>query len=202
MLEDERLGLMQCYCNTLSTDHIIYEVFNDVDPNGSDKRNHCYEWAWNLTIHKAMVIGSSLIVVTINIIACTIFDLTIVMEKNHTTNDDSKNQFRRILFMQWFNIAVIGLIINLKLKFDRDGVLFDLPIFNGEYKDFSAKWYVFVGKQLIITLLMTIFTPHASKLLIPALKVLRRYYDRGFRYNIKKDPLDPLSDKINTRKLV
>jgi len=80
--------------------------------------------------------------------------------------------------MQFFNIAVVILLINFKFL---DKPLFGLiPILNGDYKDFTCDWYVIIGKTLCLTLMMNIFTPHISKLAIPVLRLLSRWKDRGF----------------------
>jgi hypothetical protein len=65
-----------------------------------------------------------------------------------------------------------------------------LPLFNGEYTDFNADWYGNVGKTLCITMLINIFSPHASKILLPFIQLLFRCLDRGCKYNILPDDGD------------
>jgi len=81
--------------------------------------------------------------------------------------------------MQFVNIAVVILVVNLDLL---DNDLFGfIPILNGTYPGFTSHWYAQVGKTICTTLLINIFSPHASKLAIPILKLFSRCLDRGCR---------------------
>jgi hypothetical protein len=54
-----------------------------------------------------------------------------------------------------------------------------IPILQGEYTDFTSYWYAQVGKTLTLTLMINIFSPHASKLGLPLMKLMFRCLDRG-----------------------
>jgi len=87
--------------------------------------------------------------------------------------------------MQFINIAIVVLLVNLNLL---DGPFLGfLPILNGEYNDFTAYWYAQVGKTLSLTLLINIFSPHASKIAFPMLKLLKRLLDRGCSMKMYKN---------------
>jgi hypothetical protein len=76
-----------------------------------------------------------------------------------------------------------------------------IPIFNGDYRDFSIHWYGQVGKTLCLTLMINIFTPHGSKLAKPLLKLGMRFYDRDFSNDLSKE--DARGHKVaNTKKLL
>jgi len=67
------------------------------------------------------------------------------------------------------------------------GLLFGfLPVFNGTYPEFNSAWFANIGKTLCLTLLINIFSPHASKLLLPLIKVFKRWTDRGCQKKIWK----------------
>ena len=73
----------------------IYDVdFSEFLINGlSDQNKYCGDWATNYVIQNAMVVGTSLVVVIINIVVCTFFEKIVSFEKNHTSNDETKGQF-------------------------------------------------------------------------------------------------------------
>ena len=129
-----------------------------------DTNLYCKAWAMNVAIQQSMVVGTSLVVVIINIITCTIFERIVFIEKRHTINDETQGQFTKITLMQFTNIAIVILVINFGFL-DGDFLGF-LPIFNGKYTDFSADWYGNVGKTLCLTLLINIFSPHNTTRLI------------------------------------
>ena len=90
---------------------------------------------------------------------------------------------------------MVILLINFDLL---DGQLLGfIPLLNGEYKDFTVHWYSQVGKTLTLTLMINIFSPHASKLALPVVKVLLRCLDRGCSCQMQKE-----DGSVNTKKLL
>lgn len=134
-----------------------------------------------------MVIGSSLVVVAINVVTCTIFEMIVVIERKHSVNEETVGQFSKITIMQFINIAIVVLCVNFDF-IKGDGLFLGfIPIFNGDYPDFTVSWYAKVGKTLCFTLLVGIFSPYGSKLAFPALKVFTRLRDRGCCQPLKKE---------------
>lgn len=120
-----------------------------------DPTKYCEEWFFNYGFQQAAVVGTSLVVVVINIIASTVLTLTVGLEKSHTVNDETMGQFQKLTILQFINIAVIILIINFnfteeKIMVDGDNLeeaeknklfLGFLPFFNGEFDDFTSDWF-------------------------------------------------------------
>lgn len=174
---------------------ISFTKFIDPATGKPDTHRYCKAWAMNFAIQQSMVVGTSLVVVIINILTCTIFERIVFIEKRHTINDETQGQFTKITLMQFTNIAIVILVINFGFL---DGEFLGfLPLFNGKYKDFSADWYGNVGKTLCLTLLINIFSPHASKLLLPLVKLLRRCCDRGCKLKLQDDEDDDAA--LNTK---
>jgi len=78
-----------------------------------------------------MVIGASCVITCINVIACTIFDLMISLEKKHTINEETTSQFTKITIIQFINVAMIVILVNFDLL--EEDLLGFIPILNGEY---------------------------------------------------------------------
>jgi hypothetical protein len=99
--------------------------------------------------------------------------------------------------MQFINIAIVVLCVNFDF-IQGDGMFLGfIPIFNGAYPDFTVSWYAKVGKTLCMTLLIAIFSPYASKMAFPVLKLFNRMMDRGCCKPLKKEGEE---DAINTKK--
>lgn len=208
----ERIGMMHCYCFTYAKENKDVSDLMDVDftneaykvnPKfvmGPDEDlNLCKVWFYNFVLQNGMVLGSSMVAVGINVITCLIFEKTVVIEKKHTKNDETLGQFKKITIMQFINIAVVVLVVNF--DFLAGPFLGFIPIFNGDYQDFSIHWYGQVGKTLCLTLMINIFTPHGSKLAKPLLKIGMRFYDRDFSNELSKE--DARGHKVaNTKKLL
>ena len=189
--EKARAGLMTCYCKPLmkTLNVKIYTKLTSTSfeefklPNGNpDAELYCGKWATNYFVQQGMIVGTSIVVVMINTICSMIFDKIVFVEKRHTINDETIGQFQKITILQFINIAIVVLLVNINLL---DGPFLGfLPILNGEYDGFTAYWYAQVGKTLTLTLLINIFSPHVSKIAFPLLKLLKRLMDRGCRMNM------------------
>ena len=143
-----------------------------------------------------MIVGSSVMVTVINIVATTLFNVMVDLEKKHTINEETETLFMKKTLIQYINIALIVLAVNF--KFLDDKFLGFVPIFNGTYPDFTAEWYKNVGKTLSLTLFINIFSPHISYLVMPLIKILLRFRDRSFK---RKDTLKDGDDGVNTKQV-
>jgi hypothetical protein len=92
----------------------------------------------NNIAERLTVIAPSVFISLINVITCVIFERIAAFERSHTTNDETRRQFQKILIMQFINIAIVILLVNINAF---DNGLFGLPILAGEYDDLDAKWY-------------------------------------------------------------
>lgn len=109
--------------------------------------------------------------------------------------------FIKITFLQYFNIAVVGLLISMNanvaaLETISESAYF--PILNGNYSDFSTRWYRNIGASLCFTLFINTVSPQVSKLGKPNVLLLKRCLDRGCKCSIKKGD----NDECNTKKIL
>lgn len=99
--------------------------------------------------------------------------------------------------MQFVNISLVVLLINF--NFSDKKFLGFIPILNGTHPDFTSYWYSQIGKQLCLTLLLNIFTPHFSKIGICLLKLVIRFFDRGCNMRLRKKED---GQELNTKKML
>lgn len=78
---------------------ISFTKFINPKTKKPDTNLYCKEWALNFAIQQSMVVGTSLVVVIINILTCTIFERIVFIEKRHTINDETQGQFTKITLM-------------------------------------------------------------------------------------------------------
>jgi hypothetical protein len=91
---------MHCFCFAQFTSDptSVFDLkFNDIDPN--DDTLYCQEWLINWGVQKAIIVGTSLIVVVINVAICFVFELLAKFERNPTQNDETKSMFQKITIM-------------------------------------------------------------------------------------------------------
>ena len=74
-------------------------------------------------------------------------------ERKHTINDETFSLFSKITIMQYTNITIIVLLINMNLL---SGVKMPdvIPILQGSFTDFTPGWYQEVGMIFCTTLLL------------------------------------------------
>ena len=55
----------------------------------NDTTPYCEDWLFNYGFQQSAVVGTSLVVVIINIIASIVLTLSVGIEKSHTVNDET-----------------------------------------------------------------------------------------------------------------
>jgi Mg2+/citrate symporter len=132
-------------------------------------------------MQNSYLMATSFMAVGINVIACMIFEHIVYFEKRISESNQTLGQFAKITIMQFFNIAIVVLAVNFNFDKNENGKFLGfLPIFNGKYYDFDVFWYANIGKTLCMTLLINIFSPHVSRLMMPLVKLAMRFRDRSF----------------------
>ena len=53
-----------------------------------------------------------MVVTMINVIACTIFEMIVKLERKHTINEETISQFTKITIVQFINVAIIVICVN------------------------------------------------------------------------------------------
>jgi len=93
----------------------------------------------------------------------------------------------KIFVVEFINTAVIIFLVNFNL----DISIFNMPIIDGHYTEFSVEWYRVVGSTIVLTMLIGIIAPHLITLGLVFISGLKRCYDRRCT-----------CDKNKTRKLI
>ena len=80
-------------------------------------------------------------IVVINVIAAKVFELIASFEKAPTKNEETSSIFMKLTVLQFFNIAIVLLLVNFNLDWGLINVLKQFGILTGAHKEFSAEWY-------------------------------------------------------------
>ena len=162
---------MGCYCLQEMKKHPTHFMKIDFsDINSKDQTLYCEQWFYAYGTQNLIKYGSPVVIAVINLLVTLIFDGLGDFMKSPTVNQRTSSTFKKITVIQYFNIAVLTLLINMKVNVDFiDG----WPVFNGDYKDFDVSWYKNIGAQLSFTLLLNTFSPHVSKIAQPFIAKLK-----------------------------
>ncbi|CAI2368472.1 unnamed protein product [Moneuplotes crassus] len=174
----ERSGLMHCYC-VQQFDDKGYDVRNIEFSNGN---HYCNDWVVKYSLNNAMIWGVVFMISLINVYLKVILRIISVHERRHDKTDLVISNTFKMFFVQFFNTAIIILIVNANIKFMPSWS----PIFNGEYKDFTTDWYRQIGVSIILTMLFGIFSPHLANSMFWIAGAFFRWKDRYFTCNKKR----------------
>jgi ABC-type xylose transport system permease subunit len=142
-----------------------------------------------------MVIIFGIIINIINVGNCILFEIMQIFERNHSRNEATSAKFLKFFIMQYLVISVIILFVSFKAESYEDFKFMGfIPMFQGQYPDFTAMWFYDVGSTICLTLTMNIVSPHVSKISIVLLFLLVRCRDRHWKFS-EKDPKFELEDE-------
>lgn len=83
-----------------------------------------------------MIVGSSVMITVVNLLASAIFEMMVKLERKHTINEETEALFLKKTLIQFINISLIVLAVNFDFL-DGEYFLGFIPIFNGSYSDFN-----------------------------------------------------------------
>jgi len=188
--------------------------FDDVA--SGDETLYCQEWAIALASSVALEYGAPAVIIIINQCVPMIFQWLAELESSKIIDFNKNNEilgaFRKITILQYFDIAIIILLVNMNFGVKdllmnaglRDflarnglGALLNFPVLAGEYDDFSARWYRNVGAALCFTLCVNVLSPQLASLVEALLELGKRLRDRRCRTKLSAG-----ADKCFTEQLL
>lgn len=90
----------------------------------------------------------------------------------------------KMFFVSFLNTGVIILLVNAKIT------TFNLPdyipIFAGEFTDFTVEWYRIVGSTICLTMIINTISPHTSSVISCFVTGIKRCCDRGCTCNKRR----------------
>lgn len=133
----------------------------------------------NYAISQSFIYISGFVIVVINMFIVKLFVTCSKFEKRETVNEEIQSKFIKMTVVQFINIAIVVLIVNFGIF---DNKLFGvIHFFNGDYKSFDERFYSNIGKTLQTALMLQIVVPQMQKLKDPAIEVVKRWRDRGWK---------------------
>ena len=212
--EDAKLELspqMMCFCNEQTNGGMQFYLasqemflkYAQLDKRGKKVKvpNFCWSFV-KLMIEKE---GASLLqqfaVVILNEIISTVFVYMGELQMMHTTIEQTLSSFMYIVFLEYFNMAIIILIKN----FDFTGVAMKImqqtPETADVYAGFSANWYYEQGSGLCLAIFVSALISNFGELKELAKINFKRFMDRDRKFNVKKDIEDDGDDEVNSKQL-
>ncbi len=73
-------------------------------------------------------------------------------ESPHTKNSQLISNMIKVFVVDFINTAIIIFLINAKLNIS----IFNIPIIDGSYREFSVEWYRVIGSTIVLTMLIRV----------------------------------------------
>lgn len=153
-----------CYCKDSSIETIISD---------SSLRDFCTYYIEQRSYSISVRVGVCIGVVMINFFIKIIFKIISKFEKSASRSKEQVTVMRKVFLAMFTNTALVVLAVNANfssLQFIKY-LPFNQYIFNSVFEDFTRKWYVEVGSTITLTMIISVFSPHAMNFLF--------FYPRG-----------------------
>jgi len=167
-------GCSKCFCSALmmSNTLIWIESVDVFTVRGTIRRPDgqalCTEQAWALASLTALQAAAVIIVVLFNLLMTTVTLLMSSFERHHTLAEEEGSSAFFVFVGQYINTFLVVLLVYAKIGplksavEAKAGIVSDiLPVFAGEFPDFTESWYTIVGAQLIVTVTLNLILPMA-----------------------------------------
>ena len=89
-------------------------------------------------LESTAISATSWLVNIINVPLCVIVECLASYVRHDSINEESLSKFKKILIVQFINLAILILLVNFEFHPDKDS---SMPFMNGVYNDFSIEWY-------------------------------------------------------------
>ena len=118
----------------------------------------------------------------------------------HTSIQEKLASFKYIILLEYFNMGIVFLIES----FDPSGftqiILGETTATHKqEFTGFESGWYMVIGLKLCFTIWMSSIVTNTKEVKRISQVFVNRFKDRGYKFNIKKDPEDSDDDEVNTK---
>ena len=114
-----------------------------------------------------LVVAAGAVSAIVNMLLARVIPWLISLERHVSVSDRAKATTIKLAAVQSLNTALTALVINAKLPNGArtPSILQSLGLLSGDYSDFSTGWYVKVGNQICVTMMINTLLPPALSLL-------------------------------------
>lgn len=179
---------INCYCKQMPIDTLI------VDDNLAE---FCASYIKSFTTSASINTSVSAVIVVVNVLIKIVINAFSKYQRfKYETQRRNYVLITMTIFM-FFNTAITTLVANSNFSFGINAI-------RGKYEDLTREWYDDVGNSLTITIIVSIFSPHAFNLVFfyPLSWVKRKLFYKFFKSQYKlnlffKGPNFDISDSLS-----
>jgi Cytosolic domain of 10TM putative phosphate transporter len=127
--------MLACYCRGLGTDMLD-------DPNVD-----CLDFLKTFALTKTLVGLTTLTIVLVNLLLRVIFRRIVRWEKHYSLTREQNAVATKLFYGLFVNTGIVLLFVHASFS-------------GGAYEDFQPAWYEMVGVPILLTMMVSVFSPH------------------------------------------
>ena len=139
-----------CYCKQQSINSILFN---------NDYSSFCSEYIKSISKDSFLRLSISIFIVFINFVLKIIIQYLSKFEKFKSKSIKRKALFKKMFILSFVNTALTTLLSSMRISDELTGL-------KGKYEDLNRQWYDDVGSTIQVTMIVSIFSPHAFQVLI------------------------------------
>jgi hypothetical protein len=132
----------------------------------NDKFKYCEYYFKRTSLIVLIRIIVSFGIVTVNFLIKFILKNLSKFEKTASRNKEQVKVMNRVFYATFINTSLVILAVNADFSYIKSKNWMPDYLFNGEFSDFTRKWYSDVGSTIVSTLMISVFAPHWVNLMI------------------------------------
>ena len=144
----------------------------------------CKDWLAAYSMRLSILYGVAVFISLLNAVLRVLLRLMSAKEAAHTRTDQLSSASTKMWVVQFFNSALILLLINGK----QEGIFSvpnNSPILAGKYSDFTAEWYGAVGATIALTCFFNTVMPWTN-MMFYLMAGVKRHMDRNYTFDLRK----------------
>ncbi|OMJ91386.1 hypothetical protein SteCoe_6066 [Stentor coeruleus] len=179
---------ISCYCKQMPIDSLIID---------SDLTDFCASYIKSFTTSASINTSVSAVIVFVNVLIKIIINSFSKYQRFKYETQRRNYVLTTMTIFMFFNTALTTLLANSNFSFGINAV-------RGKYDDLTREWYDDVGNTLTVTIIVSIFSPHAFNLVFfyPLSWFKRKLFYRCFKSQYKlniffRGPNFDISDSLS-----
>ena len=168
--------------------------------NDSDNTLYCLNEALLQLVKLMILFFISISAVIMNEILSELFIFLQSYLKRYMKTEERATSFQQIIALELCNLGIVALIsgfdvLGINHFFFAGDVRYNKLVYNG----FNTGWYIAIGQWICYQLYMSSFFKNSLEIFHYLIILFKRWKDRGFRINIKKNQDNDQCVEVLTR---
>jgi len=151
-----------CYCKATLIDRITQKgLISGARDLLDNEVDICGDFARDFLLANSLALAASMAIVAVNFALKTILKALSRFERHHSVSSEARAITTKVFIAQFINTGLLILLVFGRLPNDQKlPVLQDMGVMDGEIDSFNKDWYLQVGANIVLTMIINTLAPH------------------------------------------